>query len=276
MLPTVATSSVAIYLTLFVATVVYSLLKGGGPERAGGVIMLYTFVLQGGHYFITQPEFLDVDPASLLVDIIMLIGFGAIAMSADRKWPLFATALVLLALGVGHFGRFVAPEIFSYAYALSKTTPTWMILLLLVFGTRRHQTRIRRLGADSDWVDFKLWADLKRFPNNSAEFFSDLRSARARSWLEEPTIVTGVLVLTYTALLALAAVTGFENTQFSVLGVALLLALGGGALVIGRKMKKREEQAANERLNSFREKYQLPELFEIEPAEVKNLIVHLQ
>jgi len=232
-LPDVTAGSIALYFAVFLVAVGYSIWKGGEPERGGGVVMLYTFAFQASHYFVTQPSFLVVDPASLLVDTIILLGFGSIAMAASRKWPLVASALALLSLGVGHFGRFVAPEVFSYAYVISGTIPTMVILVLLVVGTRRHQVRLKKFGVDPDWVDFKYWADLKRHPNMPAEFFRDLRESRARGWLEEPTIAVGAVVLVYTAALSIATLVGLWGMKFNLLGVALMLALGSAALIGG-------------------------------------------
>jgi len=83
----------------------------------------------------------------LVIDLAMFVGLLAIALAADRYWPLYTAALQLLAVAL-HGVRAYDPVILPDVYARLGGELVYPLLLALVLGTRRH---VRR-RPETDWV----------------------------------------------------------------------------------------------------------------------------
>lgn len=137
-----------------------ALWKGGQPERYAAAVFLFTVGLQFLLYQLSHPRLSEVDAVSLLTDLILVTGFSAIALNAKRIWPLWAAALQLLSLS-SHFPRFVDNEILAPVYAIMSSSPTGVVLLLMIVGTVGHQRRLAKTGHDPDWVDWNHARELR-------------------------------------------------------------------------------------------------------------------
>lgn len=155
MSPDLQFASIAAYYGVFAFAIVFALWKGGEPERYGIVMLLVGFFVQATAYGVTKVRFESVDPASLLVDLVNLVGFTAIALNAKRYWPLVAAALQLLAV-LTHFARFVELEITPLVYSVMRTLPTGGVIVLVIMGTAFHIVRLKRWADDPAWVDWEM------------------------------------------------------------------------------------------------------------------------
>lgn len=160
MVPDFQVLSIVLFYSLFLISVVAALWKGGEPERWGVGVVVLAFVVQTTAYAVVPPRFIEVDGVALLVDLIALVGFGAIALNAKRIWPLFAASLQLIS-ALSHFSRFVQIEVTGIAYSLVKSAPTGVVILLLLVGTILHQSRLKRRGYDPAWMDWEYIDDFK-------------------------------------------------------------------------------------------------------------------
>ncbi len=131
--------------------------RGGAPERLGAVVMVVMVAFQMTMEKFIPSEFNNVDISSLGTDIIGLVGFGAIALHARRMWPLWATALQIVCLGA-HFSRWASITMSPVAYALIRSVPTAVILLLLLAATVRCVVARRRGQVDVPWQDWSMLA----------------------------------------------------------------------------------------------------------------------
>ena len=135
---------------LFVLAVIAGYWKGGPPERRGVQVLCAMLVVQLSAHVVLPSRFDGVDAVSLCVDLMGLLGFGWIALSAMRYWPVWAAALQLLSVSA-HFARWVDLGLAPLAYAFMRSGPTFLVILVLLAGVVRHRLRLARLGSDPAW-----------------------------------------------------------------------------------------------------------------------------
>lgn len=84
------------------------------------------------------------------IDMVATIAFVAIAINANRNYPLWIAAFQLVALGA-HAARGLVDTVSPFAYALLAGGPSYCQLLLIFGGLLRHVQRERRFGPYREW-----------------------------------------------------------------------------------------------------------------------------
>lgn len=125
----------------------------GEPELYAVLNELIAFLLAGILYSEAPPIFSGVDFTALLVDVIAAIGLFAIALNANRIWPLIAAAAQFVGL-FSHFSRAMQISIDPMAYSLLRTLPSAIVLGCILIGFIGHFQRYRKYGYDYDWIDW--------------------------------------------------------------------------------------------------------------------------
>lgn len=149
--------SVAFFWAVYLASISIGLARGFAPERLGASILLALPLVQYSGYLFLPVRYSAVDPVSITVDLIGVIGFGYLALNARRVWPIVACSLQMLALS-SHFARSLEISGHPVIYAWMKSTPTLFAALCVAAGTLwQHRTGEPGL-ARADWVD---WASLR-------------------------------------------------------------------------------------------------------------------
>jgi len=156
MLPDFTEPTIVAFWAIYFGGIGLALWKGGAPERLGAGVLLFCLVIQAMAHSIAPPEFVSVNVVAFLVDLISLTGFTAIALRADRQWPLVAAGIALLGAGAHGARSMLDVEFHPYAYVLMTVLPTLVMSLLIGVGTIRHQLRLRRDGYDPDFTDLEL------------------------------------------------------------------------------------------------------------------------
>gem|GEM_PF-1123595 len=150
-----------IYLAAFFLISLVSIF-GGKPERWGVVVLMVMLVVQ--RFIVAlmtgRDIFLEVDPASLVADLIGLLGFAVIMCNARRLWPILAFALQLLTV-LGHLLQGTS-EMVAYTYMTFKSFPTMIIVLVVALATIAHQWRLRRDREDPAWIPYTEYAKFRR------------------------------------------------------------------------------------------------------------------
>jgi hypothetical protein len=140
------------FLTLLVACTLYALWAGGAPERIGASV--YALSVAATFLIVPAPDhppWLNLEVGAFVIDAATFIAFIAIALRANRYWPLWVAAF--LGIGVlGHVAKLMVPDTFWRAYAVVLTIWSYPILALMVIGALRHRQRLARAGADRSWV----------------------------------------------------------------------------------------------------------------------------
>lgn len=118
----------------------YALWRGGGPERAVALLLLAASLATIVTPATYRVSYFTVFYAVMWIDLALFLGLAAVAAFADRFWPMWLTALQLVALGA-HGVRAIDPQLWAAAYWLVTTKIAYPMLLLLFVGTLRHRQR---------------------------------------------------------------------------------------------------------------------------------------
>jgi len=128
----------------------YALLTGGAPERLTALLFIVagaaTYLLPFYH----RESYHSVELMALLIDVAMLAGLVGIAAVADRFWPLYISALHLIAIAI-HGVKAYQPDLVPWMYAAANAKIAYPMLVLLAIGAMRHRERLVRDGRDPDW-----------------------------------------------------------------------------------------------------------------------------
>jgi hypothetical protein len=141
------------YYTILAICAAYVLAKGGAPEKVGIAILAIGSVLSTAVISAQPNRFSSVETGVFLVDVAALVALLLLALRAERYWPLWITALQLIATA-GHLVKMVDSHVIRAVYAFVMAFWTYPMLLLVVAGTRGHQRRLARFGADRSWSSF--------------------------------------------------------------------------------------------------------------------------
>ena len=127
---------------ILVLTCGYALLRGRSDERvAASVCLLATLATQ---FVIPAPEvrYSNLDLELIMIDIIVLGAFVAVALKSDRFWPLWIAGLQLT-ISISHVLKAIDQELLPRAYAAAAVLWSYPILLIIVIGTWRTHRRTR-------------------------------------------------------------------------------------------------------------------------------------
>lgn len=142
-----------LYYVLTVLCWMYALLRGGLPERIGASILTIGSIFTVAAISGWPVRYGSLEVGVLIVDIAALIGFLALALRAERYWPLWLVALQIVGTAA-HAVRMADPGVIWRAYAFAMQFWGYPMLLLIALGTWRHQQRLARFGVDRSWSSF--------------------------------------------------------------------------------------------------------------------------
>ena len=141
---------ILVYYAVALATCWFAFRHGGLPERIVAAAFLLAAIASTIVAFSVRPAFRSVDGALLSVDVVLLGGLVAVAMFANRFWPIWISALHLLAIAV-HGVRAYDPTLVPWMYAAAISKIAYPMLAVLIVGTERHRRRRSSQGCDPDW-----------------------------------------------------------------------------------------------------------------------------
>ena len=141
---------VELFYIILAVCCLYAAIWGGAPERIGSVIFVSAAILTTAALSAPAARWGAVEIRAFAVDIAMLFALFALAIFAERLWPLWVTALQLIG-AAGHAVKLVDAEVIREAYAFAMAFWSYPMLSLLVFGTWNHQRRLARFGVDKSW-----------------------------------------------------------------------------------------------------------------------------
>lgn len=134
--------SIQVALLLLVA--LFALAKGGRPERHVALILLGMLVANLGFAWISG-RWTDYGVFPWFRFILDLTGFAlilAVALRADRWWPLWVSGVQLLAV-LAHLLRAVDASIPPLVHAVMERWPFWIAIVITGIGTYLHHRRQR-------------------------------------------------------------------------------------------------------------------------------------
>ncbi|WP_321323071.1 hypothetical protein [uncultured Parasphingorhabdus sp.] len=128
----------------------YALYRGGGPERCVAGIVIAMVLLDPAVHIVTPLEYSALDPGHLVIDLAGWLALVAVALRANRFWPLCVASLQTIAL-VAHVTRMLDVTIHPKAYMIMQIASSYPLLVLLMVGTICHQKRLKAIGIDRSW-----------------------------------------------------------------------------------------------------------------------------
>jgi hypothetical protein len=144
-------TAVPFFLLFFGIVVIYSTLRGGGPERVTAAAYVLALLGSASVGFLTVPgHFRVVSFGLFLVDSVLFIGLAVIAVRANRWWPIPAAGCQLVAVLV-HTGKKLDPAMIPDSYIFLTDIWSWPMVVLLGLGTWAHRRRLANGIVVADW-----------------------------------------------------------------------------------------------------------------------------
>jgi hypothetical protein len=130
----------------------YALLRGATPERLISTLFLaanVATVVTG----LSEPRLGQTRWGVVAVDVGLLLALGAVALRANRIWPLWITSMQLFTV-MAHVGNMMMPGVRPNAFWWSIILTSLIMLWALAHQTNLHQKRVARMGAERSWSKF--------------------------------------------------------------------------------------------------------------------------
>ncbi|PHP19310.1 hypothetical protein CG471_12830 [Sphingobium sp. IP1] len=141
---------IAAFLLLVTVLAIHAGWRGGAPERLAAAAMLVATIATSLTNMQGALAFRDVQWSIVWIDAALLAALLAIALRANRFWPLWVAAIQCLALAA-HAARAFDADILPLAYWWVVGKLSYPMLLLLIVGTERHHRRRRQGHRDPAW-----------------------------------------------------------------------------------------------------------------------------
>ncbi|CAN5404316.1 hypothetical protein BH09PSE4_BH09PSE4_22250 [soil metagenome] len=140
---------VLIYLTILIGCCLYSLFRGGAPERIGvgilfGAIVLSAFAPKSGPI-----RFQTFESGLFVVDSMMAAALILLSLRAQRYWPMWVAAIQIDVIAT-HL-MMLSPSIMPWSYSMAMAFWSYPASILIAIGTWRHRQRLARYGEDPAW-----------------------------------------------------------------------------------------------------------------------------
>jgi hypothetical protein len=142
-----------IYLTSLVLCTLYCFIWGGAPEKAGASVLAVGTLLTMLALSPLAGRFRSLEGGVFIVDICVLLGYVAVALFADRRWPMFIAGLQGAEIGI-HLIRMTAPDVLPFGYAIGLAIWGYFMLMTLAWATYQHRRRLTMRGVDNSWSSF--------------------------------------------------------------------------------------------------------------------------
>jgi hypothetical protein len=137
-----------IVLTLCAA---YTIGRGGAPERAGMLIIGIGSIVTASVASAKAARFHTVETGIFIVDLVVLAAFVALALRANRYWPLWVAGFHLVGV-TSHLAMIASAVVVPRVYAFVLALWAYPMLAIMVVGATRHRRRLAQFGEDLAWA----------------------------------------------------------------------------------------------------------------------------
>jgi len=139
----------ACYVLLFLYSIAR---KAAAPERILSGLLCAMVAADRIYHAVSPVPILwgHTDLAHLGIDAAMLACTCAVALYANRVYPLWIGAAQIIAVS-GHAYRLALSQINEFAYDMMVMLPSYIQLVAMTLGLAFHMSRRRRLGSYPSW-----------------------------------------------------------------------------------------------------------------------------
>lgn len=127
-----------LYNGLLMLTVGYGMGRGGWPERSAIILWIVSNAASAWTLARSSARFVHPEIGLFVVDLVTFLGFVAIALTANRRWPMFATGMIGCEVAV-HLCKFANPRMLPLGYSLGVMVWGYAILFAILLGTWRQR-----------------------------------------------------------------------------------------------------------------------------------------
>lgn len=140
------------YWTILALCALYVCWRGGAAEKVGiGIVVVGSVTTTLSASTSLNMRFHSIEMGMFVVDVVVFFAFLALALAADRFWPLWVAGLQLVGT-LSHTLVLASSHVVAWAYAVTQALWAYPILLLIVLGAARHHRRRKLSGADPSWT----------------------------------------------------------------------------------------------------------------------------
>ncbi|MBM6576489.1 hypothetical protein KCP91_08890 [Microvirga sp. SRT01] len=141
---------ILVFNVALIAVAAFALWGGGAPERWVAGLMVAANAATALLPYDPASTFHSLDWSGFGVDAVLFAAFTAVALRANRYWPIWLAALQMVSVAI-HVIRIVDRALVPLVYAWSIGQIAYPLMALLVAGTIRHRRRCREFGHDPAW-----------------------------------------------------------------------------------------------------------------------------
>ncbi|WP_230781785.1 hypothetical protein [Sphingomonas sp. Leaf37] len=128
-----------IFLCILAATLIYVGVRGESAER-WCIIAITIGSLATGIAANRGPVWYSAETGIFMVDVATLIAFIVIMARSTRFWPLWITALQIIAV-MTHLARFLKPQTVPMAYAVAEQLWVYIMIVILIVSVRQQRSQ---------------------------------------------------------------------------------------------------------------------------------------
>lgn len=137
------------YWTLLLAVTIYAFARGRIDERYAALICLFASIATVLVHAPLSLKFTGIEVGVVMVDVLALLAFTAIALVSKRFWPLWVAGFQLTST-FAHALKAIQFDLIPQVYAAAERFWVYPIFLAIVIGTwRSHRHLQREPGAAS-------------------------------------------------------------------------------------------------------------------------------
>src|SRR6478752_3156315 len=130
-----------IFRALLLSVCVYALWRGRNEERTVALICLGATLASRLAFSPLSVRYSSVEGGLLVIDLVVLASFVAVALRLRRFWPLWVAGLQLTT-SMAHLMKAIDDSLLPMAYGAAIALWSYPILIILAGGTwRGHQRR---------------------------------------------------------------------------------------------------------------------------------------
>lgn len=135
-----------------IGLLIASIRYGELPERimAGSLIAMALLSTIYFDLISASPRLQEIDPGLFLIDVFVVTVMVAVALRANRIYPLWMAGFQIIAV-MAHFARGLSDAISPIAYVIMFVGPSYFQIIILGFGIWLHARRVRRHGSYRSW-----------------------------------------------------------------------------------------------------------------------------